>query len=227
MKYRFKSKESVYRYEGKFLIQGLSTKEIESLVNVNPEMFQFSYYKRIVNNIYFDDFNLSNYHDNINGNSERIKIRVRWYGSTFNSLKNPKLEVKIKNGLLGSKEVVAIENFNLNEDLSNVLGPLRDTYLYKKYNLGSVSPVLLNSYSRSYYISNNKRFRITIDDAQSYYKIGKRNNFFANKIVDTNSKILEIKYNDKVDDYLNVITNNFPFRMSKNSKYVNGIEMFY
>lgn len=85
----------------------------------------------------------------------------------------------------------------------------------------------MNSYSRSYYISNDNNYRITIDDNQSYYKISKNNNNFNKKFIDYNSIVLELKYNDKNDDDVSLITQNFPFRMTKNSKYVNGIESVY
>lgn len=156
-----------------------------------------------------------------------MKIRVRWYGDLFAPIKKPKLEIKIKKGLLGTKKIIKLEGFNLNDDLSDIFKPLEDTYIYKKYGLNTVSPVLLNSYSRSYYISNDKSYRITIDDKQSYYKIFKNNNSFLHKVCDDASTILEIKYDDIFDDNVNRITNSFPFRMTKNSKYVNGIDAIY
>ena len=227
MNYKSIDKESPYRYERKFLINGLTTDEITSLVNIHSSMFNFSFNKRIINNIYFDNFNLNNYHENVEGSTDRLKIRVRWYGDLFAPIKKPKLEIKIKKGLLGLKKTVSLEGFNLNDDLSDIFKPLEDSYIYKRYNLNTVSPVLLNSYSRSYYISNDKSYRITIDDKQSYYKISKRNNSFLHKVYDDTSKVLEIKYNDMFDDNVNHITNSFPFRMTKNSKYVNGVDLIY
>ena len=227
MNYKIIDKESSYRYERKFSISGLSNDEITSLVNINSSMFNFSFNKRIINNIYFDNFNLNNYHENVEGSTDRIKIRIRWYGDLFNCIKKPKLEIKIKKGLLGTKKTTKLQSFNLNDDLSNIFKPLEDSFIYNRYGLNTVSPVLLNSYSRSYYISNDKSYRITIDDKQSYYKIHKNNNSFLHKVYDDNSKILEIKYNDIYDDNVNNITNSFPFRMTKNSKYVNGIESIY
>jgi len=227
MKYKVKHSQPLYRFERKFLVTGLNTDEIEALVNINSLMFNYSYQRRTINNIYFDDFNFSNYHANVEGATDRIKIRIRWYGEPFDAHQNPKLEIKIKKGLLGSKETLKLKGFNLNEDLSDLFRPLENSYIYKRYSLDSVSPVLLNSYSRSYYISNDKSYRITIDDCQSYFKIGKRDNSFLHKVDDRHSKILEIKYNDEFDDNVNYITNNLPFRMTKNSKYVNGIDSIY
>tara|TARA_B100001059_G_scaffold233661_1_gene274209 strand:+ start:434 stop:1123 length:690 start_codon:yes stop_codon:yes gene_type:complete len=227
MNYKIRDKESSYRYERKFLINDLTVDEITSLVNINSSMFNFSFNKRIINNIYFDNFNFNNYHENVEGSTDRIKIRIRWYGDLFSHIKKPKLEIKIKKGFLGTKKTTKLKSFNLNGDLSNIFKPLKDNFIYSRYNLNTVSPVLLNSYTRCYYISNNKSYRITIDNKQSYYKIFKNNNSFLHKVYDDNSTILEIKYNDLYDDNVNAITNSFPFRMTKNSKYVNGIEAIY
>ena len=65
MNYKITDKESSYRYERKFSISGLTNDEITSLVNINSSMFNFSFNKRIINNIYFDNFNLNNYHENV------------------------------------------------------------------------------------------------------------------------------------------------------------------
>ena len=46
----------------------------------------------------------------------------------------------------------------------------------------NLSIVLLNRYTRKYFISNNKKFRLTLDSAVSYYKTKKiNNNFLTNK----------------------------------------------
>ena len=225
--YKIRNKKSSYRYERKFLINGLTTDEITSLVNVNSSMFNFAFKKRIINNIYFDNFNFNNYYDNVEGSTDRIKIRIRWYGSMFGDIIEPKLEIKIKQGLLGTKKSIEIHKFNLNDDLSSIFESLSDSYIYKRYNLNSTFPVLLNNYTRSYYISDDRSYRITIDEKQSYYKIHRTNNSFLHRVNDPYSKVLEIKYNDLLDENVNTITNNFPFRMTKNSKYVNGMQFIY
>ena len=225
--YKIRNKKSSYRYERKFLINGLTTDEITSLVNVNSSMFSFAFKKRIINNIYFDNFNFNNYYDNVEGSTDRIKIRIRWYGSMFGDIIEPKLEIKIKQGLLGTKKSIEIDKFNLNDDLSSIFESLSASYIYKRYNLNSTFPVLLNNYTRSYYISDDRSYRITIDEKQSYYKIHRNNNSFLHRVNDPYSKVLEIKYNDLLDENVNTITNNFPFRMTKNSKYVNGMQFIY
>ena len=54
-----------------------------------------------------------------------------------------------------------------------------------------------------------------------------RNNLFLNKISDNRSIILEIKYNLDDDKIIDKITNSFPFRLTKNSKYITGVSRLY
>ena len=225
--YNFKRKHPSYRFERKFLINDLTKDEVVSLINLNSSIFNFTYNTRIISNIYFDNFNFKNYFENVEGDTDRVKVRVRWYGELFKKINKPTLEIKIKKGLLGYKDSMPLENFELKNDLTNIFQKINDSYIYNFYNLKILNPVLLNSYSRSYYISNDKNYRITIDDKQSYYKIQKKNNSFNHSVKDNRSVILEIKYNDSNDDNVNLITNNFPFRMTKNSKYVNGVDAVY
>ncbi|MDA8734218.1 polyphosphate polymerase domain-containing protein [Flavobacteriaceae bacterium] len=222
-----KIKKPSYRYERKFHIKNLTKDEVISFINLDSSIFRFAFKTRVINNIYFDNIYFKNYYENVEGDTDRIKVRVRWYGELFKDLKKPKLEIKIKKGFLGYKESMSIEKFDLTKDLSNIFFQIKDTYLYNYYNLKNLNPVLMNSYTRSYYISNDNNYRITIDDNQSYYKISKNNNNFNKKFIDYNSIVLELKYNDQNDDDVSLITQNFPFRMTKNSKYVNGIESVY
>ena len=103
-------KTSDYRYERKFFIAELSKYEVKSIVKMHPVIFSELYHKRFVNNIYFDSFNFKNFLDNIEGVTDRIKIRIRWYGILFGYVENPILEIKIKKGLLGKKISVLLSH---------------------------------------------------------------------------------------------------------------------
>ena len=88
--------DSNYRFERKFFITGTIGQSIESIVKLNTAMFSEIFSERLVNNIYFDSENLKNYYANIYGDMERKKIRIRWYGSLFDYVDKPVLELKIK-----------------------------------------------------------------------------------------------------------------------------------
>ena len=62
------------RYETKFRITRLNYYEIENLVKTHPAIFHEIYNKRNINNIYFDTHDLSNYLDNVEGETVRQKV---------------------------------------------------------------------------------------------------------------------------------------------------------
>ena len=102
-----------FRYERKFFISGLTKTEVEKIINFHPAMFFEIFQKRLVNNIYFDSSELNSYYDNINGDLNRIKTRIRWYGELFGEIEKPFLELKIKCGLLGKKLRFSLPPFKI------------------------------------------------------------------------------------------------------------------
>ena len=86
-----------------------------------------------------------------------------------------------------------------------------------------IFPSLLNRYSRKYFLSADKKYRITIDNNLYYLKISRTNFSFMNCFINRNNIILEIKYNENDDVNIDQITQSLPLRYSKNSKYIDGI----
>ncbi len=217
---------SDFRYERKFFITELSKYEVECIVKLHPAIFSEIYHKRFVNNIYFDSYNLKNFRENIEGATDRIKIRIRWYGDLFGYIKKPILEIKIKKEFLNKKISIPIKPFILKKDtkISDILNSFNDLQDSLVIDFNSLKPSLLNQYSRKYYQSCNGYYRITIDTDQSFYQVNKQNNFFLNRTTDKNTVILELKYAKEYDSEANHITTKFPFRISKSSKYISGVE---
>jgi hypothetical protein len=87
----------------------------------------------------------------------------------------------------------------------------------------TLSPVLLNRYRRKYFLSADSRFRITIDDDLHFFRLVPRRNTFLDKSVDRRHVIVELKYDHDCGDSADRITSRFPFRMTRWSKYVNGL----
>jgi len=226
--FHFIDAKNNYRYERKFTVPNeYSTTTIEQLIKRNRALFREVFHIRQVNNIYFDTAAYNDYFDNVLGVSDRKKIRIRWYGKTFGEIKKPVLEIKIKKGLVGDKWSYKLTPFSLNNDFTNE----KIQSVFKNSNLPlpilesvkMVTPTLLNSYSRKYFLSADNKFRVTLDFKLLYYKIEKKfNNFNFAPVPDAN-KIVELKYGLQDDATANKISNQFSFRLNKNSKYVNGI----
>ena len=221
-----------FRYERKFFISELNRYEIESIIKHHPAIFSEIYNERFVNNIYFDTINLSNYVDNIIGISHRLKVRIRWYGELFGIIEKPVLELKIKKGFLGGKIRYPLNSFYFGSDhrlkaQEDIFTELDALSPLLREHLKSLRFTLLNRYSRKYFESADHKFRITIDFDMEFYKMDSANNIFYEKFVDRDNIVLELKYSDEDDEAARLITNQFPFRLTKNSKYVNGLEKLH
>lgn len=216
-----------FRYERKFFISALNRYEVKSILTLHPCMFKEIFQKRIVNNIYFDTMNFDSYIDNVDGSTYRLKYRIRWYGNMFGRVEKPVLELKIKDAMLGRKESYKLKPFNLDNEInSSVISKVfedSDIPDNIKQQVKLLTPSLLNRYEREYFISLDKKFRITIDNELAFYGIKNKYNSFLNKFLDSDSTILELKYDKCYDSDASIVTNHFPFRVTKSSKYVNGI----
>lgn len=216
-----------FRCERKFYIEGQSSREIETILKFHPAIFREIYHGRTVNNIYFDSFNLQHYFDNVNGVDRRLKVRVRWYGELFGFIENPVLELKLKHNLHIGKLLYPLKSFTLDTNFS--IDVMRE--VFKKSSLQEILRLrlkelglsLVNSYNRKYFLSSDSSYRITIDTGMQVYKLVPHQNNFLHKSIDCANTILELKYDNPNDRFAADITNYFPFRITRSSKYVDGI----
>lgn len=217
-----------FRFERKYLTEDLSKERVEFILRNHSEKFSEIYHQRIVNNIYFDTLGMTHYYDNIDGNTSRRKYRIRWYGDLFGEIKKPVLEIKIKEGAVGRKESYPLKSFFLDktfnketiqESLSHI-----DLPENVKHDLLAMKAVLLNRYTRKYYLSFNKLFRATLDYDLTYYRITYSGNTFLHKTLDTKSIVLELKYSSVEDMEARKVLDFSPLAVTKSSKYVQGFE---
>lgn len=215
------------RYERKFYISDVSLSDVLLAVRMNIAGFSEIFHVRQINNIYFDTPGFESYYDNTDGAYSRAKARIRWYGNTFGKAAAPTLELKIKKGLLGYKRNFILPDFEIDEKITNdkltrlLLSAVGDESL-KNY-VRTLQPVLLNVYTRQYFISFDKAVRLTIDTGMHYYKMMSLQNLFISKIKDDNGIVLEMKYNVENEEIINKISAQLPFLMTKNSKYLQGV----
>jgi hypothetical protein len=218
--------ESVYRYEKKFVVMDQLYSEVEWVIKKHPFLFRSIFHPRQVNNIYFDTPQFEDFHDNVDGNSRRRKLRLRWYGDLFGDVKKSVMEAKIKSGDLGAKRNFSVGGFHMAKDFSvekwTALLAGMPSEASAPFSYG-YRPTLVNSYLRKYYLSADKRFRITVDWGLKYYKVGLSSTSMLVPLVDRRKIIVELKYDQEHCDSAQEITKHLPFRLSKNSKYVSGV----
>ncbi len=191
-----------YRYERKYIVQKNQLSIfISDIYNNN---FIRLYDERRVNNVYFDSKNFNAVSDNLDGLSNREKIRIRWYGKTFDtSIKT--LEIKIKNEFLNRKNIFDLGDFKLSDykSISDFKGLLKNNkskfeiLYYEK--LASLDPSLFNSYRRNYFFNPISQTRITIDEDLYFF-----------------SPITSVKYSEKY----NIVEAKF----EKNNEFINNYD---
>ena len=207
------------RYERKYKVYDYPPDMVEQLIKVHPASMKKIYPNRQINNIYFDTSTLSTYWDNVDGVAERKKYRVRWYNDDVTKIEKPHFEVKNRIFELGTKKITRIDDFDLDNlrFLTRIVNELSDAP-------GRLQPIIMNSYKRSYYGTSDGKFRITIDWHVRYFSMMFAQRFTRYAVQDFNATILEIKYDKKDDDFTDRITQFFPFRQTKSSKYVTGVQ---
>jgi hypothetical protein len=221
-----------FRFERKFLLRNVDTFHLHKLVLFNRGDFIERFHVRKVNNIYLDTPNLDLYSANLKGFSNRKKIRIRWYGDMFGKIDKPVLEIKSKEGNVNHKTAFPLGEFYLSEgiiindelekafDNSKIPGPLI-------LNIKSLKPVLLNQYERKYYESMSLDIRLTLDWNLRFFGISRYGNYFLNRTSEDDLSVLELKYQNDLDGVADYIANQFPFRITKSSKYVLGINRVF
>lgn len=219
------------RFERKFVFENGNARDIIERVYRFPFGFKEVFHKRKVNNIYFDDANYNFYKQNVEGVANRKKLRLRWYGDETAMIKSPTIEIKIKHGEVGDKI-----NYKLKENSYDLETQSPDD-IHKSLIIASAGrpalqqglrvlhPSLLNSYERRYFLSFCGKFRITVDFKQEFFNPNYKD-YRKSKIV-LSDVILELKYAIEDDFEARRITQHINSRLSKNSKYVNGINLLY
>jgi hypothetical protein len=217
------------RYERKFAVTDLVASEIELLVRFSPALFTESYSPRHVNNIYFDSINFSGFSDAVEGVSERLKTRIRWYGPLLGEVPLPTLELKRKKGIMGDKLQFRMDSFNVGPafcaDVTRQLFDHAKLDAALKHELRTVEATLLNRYWRKYYVSASGACRVTIDSQLEFYGIRRLCNEFERPSKLAQHVIIELKYGIGAEQEAMRIANSFPFRLTRMSKYRCGVAM--
>lgn len=218
------------RYERKFIAEGMDLHNAHTIIRFHPAAFRTIYHPRYINNIYFDTPGYNFYYDNHHGTSERKKVRIRWYSNQLKNVKNPYLEFKQKNGLVGNKKVYPLQSFTLENGINtqSIKRQIEQQGLpiEVRNQLIRLEPKIANRYRRQYFLSADKKFRLTVDSSVSYYAVTGRRSVLRPCYNYNRNIILELKYNVEDDLIAGEITRHLPFRTDKNSKYVNGIDCF-
>jgi hypothetical protein len=215
------------RYERKFVVPAVGASGIEALLRRHPARFVEVYAPRCVNSIYFDTLTLRHYFDGIDGEANRRKYRLRWYGDLFAAPETMQLEIKRKHGHVGSKLLHPVRGFEFKRGLSGREIERAFAPLWSGETDQRLEPVLLVRYARRYFVSRDQRFRITVDHGVEYHRIARVGNTFRRPLRPDANRIVELKYATADDDSAGSVAAAVPYRASRHSKYCTGVDRLY
>ena len=215
------------RYEIKLVCPSVWLPQVYLLVRLHHEAFYEHFTPWRVNSVYFDTLDVEGVLDNLDGASERNKLRWRWYGPSW-LVEYSHLELKSKRGRVGFKELCPIQaSFDPRREATwdDVLAFLRQQADDRfRVWLSQVScATILNHYEREYYVSWDGQMRLTLDTRLAVYdqRFSRCPNLrYPTPLPDT--MVIELKADAALADRLSDVLNTLPFRPERNSKYING-----
>lgn len=211
------------RSEKKIVIDSANLSWARSIIRLHTSGFHQAYPPRQVNNVYFDSPDLDCFFDNIDGLNQRNKFRLRWYGESLEITKSTfeikhkinrynwktsfQINEKIDLRKMKWEEIISIIRKELPDDLSMQFSPY-------------FCPIIINQYFREYYVSFDRKVRITLDYNQcGFEQRGKISPDLRQPLFLPDITIIEIKSDEKLSSEIFNTFNELPFRTYRNSKY--------
>jgi hypothetical protein len=206
-----------YRYEKKYFLSAETAAVLKRRIAaaLPPDSHSGGIYR--VNNVYFDDFNLSFYNQKENGAYNRDKYRLRFYN---NNLSFIRLERKHKDGELSYKESAQVSaalfkalvngEADFAQKFPEVLSDSKHAVFWSNfinlYRLRRLKPTAQFSYIREAYFHKTANVRITFDSC-----------------IGGNSKdisgVLEVKYTHFIPRFISGLLNGANLTHTEMSKY--------
>ena len=215
------------RHEVKMIIPVAEVHRLPMWLRTHPSHFSPIYQPRWINNIYFDSEEMASLTEAIEGESRRLKIRLRWYGE-LSHFDAAMLEFKCKVGSVGWKRSWPMSGpFDLrSQSWRRIVGmisadlPVDRRIIFQQ----ACRPTLINRYWRSYFLSLDQTVRITVDQQLCSWSqsIGRRPNLRHARAV-TGHCVIEFKALHEHAERLARVVGELEGRVSKYSKYVAGM----
>lgn len=203
----------------------------------SSSFFQQSYFPRVVNSLYFDTLNYDFASSNMSGESNRIKVRARWYAKSdekfIDSFRSESqsfnFELKRKFNNISDKLSIGKISFKKEDEYINRINNIqkklnsicKDHEILHKYTL---CKAVFTNYDREYYeLTSNQNIRLTVDKNISYCDC---ENPSMPLLISKDYVVVELKFNPKLSKKVIPIMNNFPFRQVRSSKFLSTIAQF-
>ena len=219
-----------YRHELKYICSDLELRIIEQKLKavMKPDSHADKNGEYLIRSVYFDDYQRSRFFENEDGVDPREKFRIRAYNLSDARIS---LEKKIKShGMTGKRNCLIDRETCMRmlagESISDRLGqhPLLDEWIVQRETAG-LRPVMLGEYVRKPYIYPAGNVRITFDRyISASYRV--RDIFEARTsriaVLPTGYHVLEVKYDDFLQDVIYQLIDNGHMRQTTFSKFYLG-----
>lgn len=221
----------MYRYENKYLITNFQMEILRNTLSAalyldsnikNPDGSYF------IRSLYFDDYKNTSYYQVLDGLSKREKYRIRYYDLDPSYIT---LEKKSKQNNLGKKDKDKLTKdlvmkFINNEEIESNKPVV--TELQAKMRTNFYKPAVIIDYERRAFTYPVNDVRITLDyNISCSYEFSKffEKNINSIPLLEKNTAILEVKYNDFLPDFIKNLINIKNLEITSFSKYANGRDM--
>lgn len=215
------------RCELKYDCGDLSPAEVLQIVRSHPMSFRKQGADRLLNTIFFDTGELELLRQRLDGDAERLQIRLRWEGADLQPNHSAQLQLKIKRRELVEKRVLDVPIFSALEpaqfitQIRNLLA-LHDGLSARSF--VEFPSVLQMRLLRTEFISYDRKFRLAIDRDVQYYagNAGHNMRAFSQR---EGRVVLGLKYDAADADRAQHVTQRLPLRHVRHSYFVRGMEM--
>lgn len=229
--------EQNWRFEYKYRIPIQQYLKVRNYIQPYMEMDGYSKAaegkKYLVRSLYYESIKLDAFHEKVEGDSDRIKFRIRTYVEREEEGQAIRAEMKVRKGAVTEKHGTMISVEEYRAFIGSRSWPeVRDEVMaeYERYvHLKTLRPVLLTQYRREgYRARTHEEIRITFDhrvkSARSESLFPEHPFFHEHHhgII-----VLEIKCNKQQPEWLRKLAQENGLRIMSNSKYVQGMMVSY
>jgi len=185
--------------------------------------------KYLVRSLYFDTDDLFSYHEKVEGDCDRIKLRIRTYTSDAGDKPNVRVELKARKNMSMEKYGSWVKFEEYQEFLRTRRWPLNHDPVLVEFerhvHFHYLNPKIIVEYHREgFEARNTDDIRVTFDhyvqSAWSKDLFPDAPNFRSHH---KNLVVLEIKCNKRQPEWLRSVVIDHGLRIMSNSKFVQGI----
>ncbi len=181
-------------YETKYLVPN---KDLTSLKKYLKHNFYKTddFEKTVISSVYFDTREMDLYNYSLNGDNEKLKVRIRWYENKLNS---KKLQFKFKDGLSVDKINLDFSKWKDNNKINlnkfhNQLGLENYFKIIEFTNSNILIPIVKITYERNRYTNKSFRFNLDYNIKSEKFTLPKYKKEYKNSVLEIKSPYINQK----------------------------------